>query len=95
MLTPIEQIIKALVDHYGSLDHPNNVIAPEEAVFTSTPYGTFRIRKNTEKTLVLPNGHRLHVMTDASRKATQVEDDEHQHAIVRPDVIRTGTRFHR
>lgn len=41
-----------------------------------------------EKVIVLPNGHRLRVHTDASGSATHINDDEHLHAIARPQPVR-------
>lgn len=94
-MTPIEHIIKALVDKYqGQPEHPLAPQAPAKTKMISTPEISMRVRVDTEKTLVLPNGHVVHVMTDASGIATQIEDDEHLHAIVRPKVMLLGTRFH-
>lgn len=43
-----------------------------------------QVRQDTERRVVLPNGHIVKVSADASGVATQIEDDNHQHAIVRP-----------
>lgn len=43
-----------------------------------------QVHQPTERCLVLPNGHMVKVSTDASGVATQIEDDNHQHAVVRP-----------
>jgi hypothetical protein len=42
------------------------------------------VRQDTEKMIVLPNGHTVRVSRDASGCATQIEENERQHAVVRP-----------
>lgn len=46
------------------------------------------VRTPGERVLYLPNGVAVKVTTDDSGIATQVEEDEHLHAIVRPHTIR-------
>jgi hypothetical protein len=45
-----------------------------------------QVRQATERRVVLPNGHVLKISADASGVATQIEDDEHQHAVVRAET---------
>lgn len=42
------------------------------------------VRQDTQRRIVLPNGHVVKVSADASGVATQIEDDNHQHAVIRP-----------
>lgn len=98
MLTT-ESIIKALVEKYRADDADPRLanralIAPEKKKFVSLPMRSMHVRQSSECVIVLPNGHKVHVMTDASRVATQIEEDDSMHAIVRPNAIRTGTRFY-
>lgn len=91
-MVTIEQIIKAIVDRFGNEDHPDNLKAPVKTKMISTPEISMRVRVPTEKVLYLPNGHKVHVMTDATGKATEIDDGEHLHAIVRPDTYRRQAR---
>ena len=43
-----------------------------------------------EKVLLLPNGQTVKVSVDDSGVATQIEEDEHLHAIVRPRPIKAS-----
>lgn len=88
----IEQIIRAIVARFGAVDHPDNVLAPVKTKMISTPEISMRVRVPSEKVLYLPNGQQVHVTTDASGQATQVEDGECLHAIVRPDTYRNKAR---
>lgn len=47
-----------------------------------------RVRTAGEKVIHLPNGQTVKVTTDDSGVATQVEEDDRLHAIVRPHTIR-------
>jgi hypothetical protein len=47
-----------------------------------------RIRTPGERVIYLPNGHAVKVTVDDSGVATQIEEDEALHAIVRPEPIR-------
>ena len=49
---------------------------------------TMTIRTPGERILHLPNGHRVKVSVDDSGVATQIEEDDALHAIVRPKPIR-------
>lgn len=51
-----------------------------------------QVRQPTERRIVLPNGHVVKVSADASGVATQIEDDNHQHAIVRPQTYQVKMR---
>lgn len=51
-----------------------------------------RVRTAAERVLYLPNGQHVKVSTDDSGVATQVEEDEALHAIVRPGTINTKIR---
>ena len=42
------------------------------------------VRQDTEKMIVLPNGHKVRVSRDASGCATQIEENERLHAVARP-----------
>jgi hypothetical protein len=42
------------------------------------------VRQDTEKRIVLPNGHTVRVSRDASGCATQIEENERLHAVARP-----------
>ena len=47
-----------------------------------------QVRTPAERVIYLPNGHHVKVSVDDSGVATQVEEDEALHAIVRPATIR-------
>lgn len=49
---------------------------------------TMTVRTPAERILHLPNGQHVRVSVDDSGVATQVEEDEALHAIVRPHTIR-------
>ena len=51
-----------------------------------------RVRTAGERILYLPNGTAVKVTTDDSGVATQIEEDEALHAVVRPHPIRNRTR---
>lgn len=51
-----------------------------------------RVHTVGERVLYLPNGAHVKVSTDDSGVATQVEEDEALHAIVRPGTINTKIR---
>ena len=46
------------------------------------------VRQDTEKMIVLPNGHTVRVSRDASGCATQVEENDRLHGVARPNVYR-------
>jgi len=50
-----------------------------------------RVRTDGTMTTTLPNGVKVKIVTDASGVATQVEEDEALHAIVRPQGIHLNT----
>ncbi len=47
---------------------------------------SMQVRQETERRIVLPNGHTIKVSSDASGVATQIEENERQHAVVRPEA---------
>lgn len=53
---------------------------------------TAEIRQDTERRLVLPNGHVVRVHVDASGQATHIEENDRLHAVARPDTIRLQFR---
>lgn len=57
-----------------------------KTVFTTA--GRMSVATAAERVLVLPNGSRVRVSTDDSGTATQIEEDDALHAIVRPKSIR-------
>ena len=52
-----------------------------------------RVHTPGQRILHLPNGHHVNVAVDDSGVATQVEEDEALHAIVRPHPIRLELRM--
>jgi hypothetical protein len=42
------------------------------------------VRQDTEKRIVLPNGHTVRVSRDASGCATQIEENDRLHGVARP-----------
>jgi len=42
------------------------------------------VRQDTEKMIVLPNGHTVRVSRDASGCATQIEENDRLHGVARP-----------
>lgn len=51
-----------------------------------------RVRTAADRSLILPNGVKVKVSTDDSGVATQIEEDEALHAVVRPHPIRLAVR---
>lgn len=47
-----------------------------------------RVRRDTEKRVVLPTGEVVKVEVDASGHATHIHEDHRLHAVARPDVLR-------
>lgn len=73
-----EALIKMAVDKF---------CAPRPMKFISVPGVPMmhsRVHQDGEMFLLLPDGSKVKVTTDASGQVTHVEEDEHQHAIVRP-----------
>jgi hypothetical protein len=66
--------------------------ADRKTTFVCGPGFAGHIHQAGEKVIHLPGGGSVKVTTDESGKATHVEEDECQHAIVRPDTYRTRTR---
>lgn len=80
--SPTEALINAAVSKFA---------APRPTKFVSVPGVKPKhshVHQDGEMVLFLPNGQKVKVHTDASGKATHVIEDEHQHAIVRPDTIK-------
>lgn len=50
------------------------------------------IHQDTEQRIHLPNGATIRVSVDASGTATQIEENERLHAVVRPDTVRFQLR---
>ena len=63
---------------------PQAFRAPTKTKFISGPGFAGTIRVDSEKMILGPGGKKLKVHTDASGVVTHVEEDESQHAIVRP-----------
>lgn len=50
------------------------------------------VKTDGEKVVTLPNMARVRIHTDASGRATHVEEDEHLHAVARPATYRLNLR---
>jgi hypothetical protein len=50
------------------------------------------IHQATEKRIILPNGAAIRVSVDDSGVATQIEENERLHAVVRPNTLRLSVR---
>jgi len=74
-----EQLIAAAVHKFAAPRGDKMIHAGGRAVHVHTA---------GERTLILPNGHAVKVMTDDSGVATQIEEDDALHAVVRPHPIR-------
>lgn len=85
MTTLAEQMIAHYTSQFTAAD-----VRGSKTVFTAA--GRIGIATPGERILQLPNGQRVRVLTDASGTATQVEEDEALHAIVRPAAIRHRPR---
>jgi hypothetical protein len=73
-----EQMIRLSVEKFA---------APTGTRLISTSHRTMRTATPGELVLHLPNGAVVKVSTDASRTATQIEEDHALHAVVRPRAI--------
>lgn len=73
-----EQIIQAAVAKFA---------APRGERVISTSARTMRVHTPGERVLYLPNGACVKITTDASGVATQVEEDDALHAVVRPKPV--------
>lgn len=51
-----------------------------------------RVRRDTERRVVLPNGAVVKVEVDASGHATHIHEDHRLHAVARPDTLRLSLR---
>jgi hypothetical protein len=49
---------------------------------------TMRVREDTEKMIVLPNGHKVRVHQSSGGHATHIEENDRLHAVARPDTLR-------
>lgn len=78
-----EELIRAAVHQFR---------APRKQKLISTPGSTLRVHEGGEMMLYLPNGQVVKVSTDASGKATQIEEDEKLHAVARPEPISLAVR---
>lgn len=88
MLTT-EAIIRQAVRKYGDRTFD---VEPKKQ-FISGPGFSGHISQANEKVLHLPNGQTVRVHVSEDGTVTHVEEDESQHAIVRPDTPRA--RFYR
>jgi len=66
----------------------NKFCAPRSTKLISAPGSTRRVHQDGEMILFLPNGAQVKVHTDASGTVTHVEENDAQHAIVRPETYR-------
>lgn len=73
-----EQLIAAAVDKFTAPRGEKTIWAGARRVKVHTP---------GERSLILPNGHKVKITVDDSGKATHIEEDEALHAIARPDAI--------
>jgi hypothetical protein len=87
MLTT-ERIIEESVRKFGDTTFK----APRKTKFICGPGFAGHVAVDSEMVLHLPNGATVRVHTDASGKATHVEENDSLHAIVRPDTYRTRVR---
>ena len=83
MSTLAEQMIEFYKDRFNAADQRKT-----KTVFTVA--GRVGVATPGEKILYLPNGASVKVTTDESGTATQVEEDEALHAIVRPKAIKAS-----
>lgn len=80
-----EQIIAAAVHKFGARRGERTIWAAGRRIV---------VRTAGERILHLPNGTVVKVTTDDSGVATQIEEDEHLHAIARPASIRVRKEHH-
>jgi hypothetical protein len=78
-----EDIIRAAV---------NSFRAPRGSKTISTSQRTMSVRTPGERVLHLPNGTTVKITTDDSGIATQVEETDRLHAVVRPHTHRLTLR---
>ena len=88
MSTLAERMIDHYKDRFDAADQRKS-----KTVFTVA--GRVGIAQPGEKIIYLPNGVGVKVTTDESGTATQVEEDDALHAIVRPKSFRAERRFAR
>jgi hypothetical protein len=86
MSTLAEQMIEHYKDQFDAAN-----VRKSKTVFTVA--GRVGVATPGEKVIYLPNGVGVKVTTDASGTATQVEEDESLHAIVRPKSFRVERRY--
>jgi hypothetical protein len=84
--TLAEQMIEHYKDRFDAADQ-------RKVRTTFTVAGRIGIATPGEKILHLPDGTAVKVWTDESGTATQVEEDESMHAIVRPRSFRVENRY--
>lgn len=65
----------------------NKFAAPRREKTISAGGKVMKVHAPGEKVLYLPNGKTVKVTVDDSGVVTQVEEDEHLHAIVRPPTF--------
>lgn len=73
-----EMLIKRSIDKF---------CATRRETIVSTGSKTMIVHKPGEKVLHLPNGTMVKITVDDSGVATQIEEEEHLHAIVRPHTF--------
>lgn len=88
MLTT-EKIIAEAVRKFGK----RSFYAEPKTKFVSGPGFAGHVAVDAEQVLHLPNGATVNVRTAADGITTHVEEDDAQHAIVRPDTY--GTRLYK
>lgn len=71
----------------GAYDVRNFQLTPKTKFLLASGYRR-DVRQDTEKRVVLPNGHVVKVTTDASSTATHVEENDRLHAVARPETVR-------
>ena len=86
MSTLAERMIELSLDAFNAADARRT-----KTVFTVA--GRVGVATPGEKVIYLPNGVAVKVTTDESGTATQVEEDEALHAIVRPASIKASSRY--
>lgn len=67
-------------------------VAPRGSKLISAPGSTRRVATDGERVLILPNGVKVRIHTDASGVATHIEENDALHAIARPHTHRRMLR---
>ena len=83
-------LAEPMIEHYAA---KFNAADAHRSKTVFTVAGRVGIATPGEKIIHLPNGVAVKVTTDESGTATQVEEDEALHAIVRPAAFKASRRF--